>query len=117
MPVPVLVLTPAASIALGAVLQQQGHPHLPPLFHPKLFDSNMDSAEPPCESYPCLTRYWYGSVHGAGAPVDFQARAGCPGYDPVLMGNVELLGGWEDCGQAQTLAQCSMVTSPEEKNM
>ena len=74
----------------------------------------MDSAEPPCESYLCLISYWYGSVHGAGAPIDLRARAGCPGYDPVLMGNVELLGGWADYGQAQTLAQYSVVTSPED---
>ena len=75
----------------------------------------MDSAEPPCESYLCLTSYWYGSVHGAGAPVDLQARAGCPGYDQVLMGNVELLGGWADYGQDQILAQYSVVTSPGER--
>ena len=75
----------------------------------------MDSAEPPCESYLCLISYWYGSIHGADVPVDLQARAGCLGYDPVLTGNVELLGGWVDYGQAQTLAQCSVVTSPDER--
>ena len=77
----------------------------------------MDSAVPPCESYLCLISYWYGSVHEAGAPVDLQARVDCPGCDPVLMGNVELLGDWADYGQAQTLAQCSVVTSPDKRIM
>lgn len=62
-----------------------------------------------------MTSYWCGSVHGAGVPVDLRARAGCPGYDPVLMGNVELLGGWADYDQAQTLAQCSVVMNPDER--
>jgi len=62
-----------------------------------------------------LISYWYGLVHGAGAPVDLQARAGCHGYDPIRMGTVELLGGWEDYGQAQTLAQYSVVMSPNER--
>jgi len=62
-----------------------------------------------------LISYWYGSVHGAGALIDLRARAGCPGYDPVLMGNVELLGGWADYGQAQTLARYSVATSPDER--
>ena len=31
------------------------------------------------------------------------------------MGTVELLGGWADYGQAQNLAQCSVVMSPDER--
>lgn len=58
----------------------------------------MDFVEFLCELYFCLISYWYGLVYEVGVLFDFRVRVGCFGCDLVLMGNVELFGGWEDCG-------------------